>query len=62
MPEPGGALERQLDGLVLLVKGGIAEARMRWQPWKVALGARLVSLVFFAERSIADAAHRWRRR
>ena len=56
------ALERQLDGLILLVKGGIAEARMRWQPWKMALGARLVSLVLFAERSIADAAHRWRRR
>ena len=62
MPKLALALERQLDGLVLLVKGGIAEARMRWQPWKMALGARLVSLVLFAERSIADAAHRWRRR
>jgi branched-chain amino acid transport system permease protein len=57
-----GVLERQLDDLRLLVKRGVAEARARWHPWKMALGRRLVSLVLLAERGIADAAHRWRRR
>ena len=56
------ASRRRLDRLVPLVKGGIAEARTRWQPWKMALGGRLVSLVLLAERSLAEAAHRWRRR
>jgi branched-chain amino acid transport system permease protein len=52
----------QLERVASLVQGAIAEARMRWHPWKMALGVRLVSLVLLAERSIADAAHRWRRR
>jgi branched-chain amino acid transport system permease protein len=37
-------------------------ARGRCQPWKMALARRLRSLALLAERSIAEAAHRWRRR
>jgi len=56
------ASERQLDSLLLRLREGVAEVRARWQPWKMALGQRLVSLVLLAERILADAAHRWRRR
>jgi hypothetical protein len=56
------ALERQLARLLALLRGAIAGAQAYWQPWKMALGQRLVSLVVLAERNISDAAHRWRRR
>jgi len=56
------ALGRQLDGLLVLLKGTVAEAQARWHPWKMAFGRRLVSLVLLAERNIADAAQRWKRR
>jgi branched-chain amino acid transport system permease protein len=56
------ALGRQLDGLLSLLKGTVAEAQARWHPWKMAFGRRLVSLVLLAERNIAVAAQRWRRR
>ena len=56
------ALERQLAALLLRIKGAAAEARRRWQPWKMALGRRLVALALSAERRVTDAAHRWRRR
>jgi hypothetical protein len=56
------ALGRQLDGLLSLLKGTVAEAQARWHPWKMAFGRRLVSLVLLAERNIADAAQRWKRR
>jgi branched-chain amino acid transport system permease protein len=59
---PWKQTERQLDELLLQAKGGLAEARARWHPWKMALGRRLVSLVLLAERGIAEAADRWRRR
>jgi branched-chain amino acid transport system permease protein len=53
---------RQLGVVVPIIGGAIAQVQVRWRPWKMSLGRRLVSIVLMAERRIADAAHRWRRR
>jgi branched-chain amino acid transport system permease protein len=55
-------VEHRLDGLLLRVKGGAAEARACWRPWKMALGRRLVAFALSAERRVAGIADRWRRR
>jgi branched-chain amino acid transport system permease protein len=56
------AARRQLGSLALRARKVLVEVRAGWQPWKMALGRRLVSLALLAERGISDAAGRRRRR
>jgi hypothetical protein len=56
------ASDRYLQRLALLGKGAVAEVRARWHPWKMALGRQLVRLLIRAERGVAVATERWRRR
>ena len=51
-----------LDRRVLLAKRRQREAAARWKPWNMALGRRLMTLRLSAERGIAMAVARWRRR
>jgi len=56
------ALRGGVDRLALLAKGATKRAVTRWKPLQVALGGRLVALRQSAERGLALAAARWRRR
>jgi len=48
--------------LAELAKQAAAEADNRWKPWQMELGRRLTALRLAAERGIALALARWRRR
>jgi branched-chain amino acid transport system permease protein len=52
----------RLDRLVLLAKRAAAEVGARWKPLVMVLGRRLTTLWLSAERGLAVAIDRWRRR